>query len=138
MRRLLPWKRRDEARGSASSSLGLRSGAYAAMACAALLGLEAWNVWQDRDARIEDIGTVTANMTRSLAQHTEDLLDRADTVLAELAERVSADGTTPGALARLHALLGREASRPPAPRPSLSTMPRAAGWPARCPRCRAA
>jgi diguanylate cyclase (GGDEF)-like protein/PAS domain S-box-containing protein len=113
MRSLLPWKRRDEARGSVLSSLGLRSGAYAAMACAALLGLEAWNVWQDHDARIENIGTVTANMTRSLAQHTEDLLDRADTVLTELAERVSADGTAPEALARLDALLRREASRPP-------------------------
>jgi diguanylate cyclase (GGDEF)-like protein/PAS domain S-box-containing protein len=95
------------------SSLGFRSAAYAVAACAALLGLEGWNILADRNARLQAIETVTTNTTRSLVQHTEDMLDRADTVLAELVERVGKDGTGTAALARLDGLLRGEATRPP-------------------------
>jgi diguanylate cyclase (GGDEF)-like protein/PAS domain S-box-containing protein len=114
MRRLRSKTERTVLRSPALSSLGLRSAAYAMLACAALLGLEGWNIWTDHGTRLRDITTVTSNMARSLAQHTDDMLDRADTVLAELVERVGADGTGPAALARLDALLQREALRPPA------------------------
>ncbi|WP_458098343.1 diguanylate cyclase [Roseomonas sp. WA12] len=107
-------RRRLRARSDgALSSLGFRSAVYAGVACAALLGLEGWNIWADRNARLQTIEAVTTNTTRSLVQHTEDMLDRADTVLGELAERVNTDGKGSAALDRLNRLLRGEATRPP-------------------------
>jgi diguanylate cyclase (GGDEF)-like protein/PAS domain S-box-containing protein len=104
---------RAPGRDPAFSSLSRRSAGYALLACAALVALEGWNGWHSRDAAVEGAATATSNLTRSLAQHTEDLLDRADTVLTGLVERVGTDGTAPAALARLDDLLRREAERPP-------------------------
>jgi diguanylate cyclase (GGDEF)-like protein/PAS domain S-box-containing protein len=98
----------------AFSSLGRRSLGFTLLVCLALAGLEGWTGWRDYDASVRQVTTANSNLARSLVQHTEDMLDRADTVLAALAERVRVDGTGPAARARLDDLLRREAQRPPA------------------------
>jgi diguanylate cyclase (GGDEF)-like protein/PAS domain S-box-containing protein len=96
------------------SSLGRRSVTYTLLVCLALIGLDSWTGRRDYHASVQQATTANSNLARSLVQHTEDMLDRADTVLAQLVERVALDGTGAASRARLDELLRREAQRPPA------------------------
>ncbi|WP_159992501.1 diguanylate cyclase domain-containing protein [Roseomonas sp. 18066] len=95
------------------SSLSRGSVTFTLLVCFALVGLEGWTGWRDYHASVQRATTANSNLAQSLVQHTEDVLDRADTVLAQLVERVTLDGTGPALRARLDDLLRREAERPP-------------------------
>lgn len=75
---------------------------FMALVLLSLLGLDTWQSWTARTQALRVAQTDTANLARSLAQHAESTVQEADTVLADLTERVQADGTGPAQLARLH------------------------------------
>ena len=78
---------------------------FMALVLMSLLGLDTWQSWTARTQALRVAQTHTANLARSLAQHAESTVQEADTVLADLTERVQADGTGPAQLARLHRLM---------------------------------
>lgn len=78
---------------------------FMALVLASLLGLDTWQSWTARTQALREAHTDTANLVRSLAQHAESTIQEADTVLADLTERVQAEGTGPEQLARLHRLM---------------------------------
>ncbi|WP_455922543.1 diguanylate cyclase domain-containing protein [Pseudomonas putida] len=78
---------------------------FMALVLLSLLGLDTWQSWTARTQALRVAQTDTSNLARSLAQHAESTVQEADVVLADLTERVRADGTGPQQLARLHSLM---------------------------------
>lgn len=78
--------------------------------CMMLVGLHGWSLWMAREGQLADSATSTANMARALASHAERSLHIADSVLAEIVERVDQDGTGAPGVARLHARMARIAA----------------------------
>ncbi len=78
------------------------------LVCLALL----W-AWADRGNAVRQTKTEVANLARSLAEHTNDVLQEADTILVGLRERVRVDGTTPASLTRLDRVLALRAAALP-------------------------
>lgn len=87
------------------SSTAILAAGFVLLACVSLIGLDAWRTWQARAIEERDAGVSVTNMAKALAQHADDTFKEADTVLIGLLERISADGTGPAALERLHRLL---------------------------------
>ncbi|AKZ61723.1 diguanylate cyclase [Herbaspirillum hiltneri N3] len=87
------------------SSTALLAATFVLLACAAIIGLDIWRTWQAHQIDERDAGISVTNMARALAQHADDTLKEADTVLVGLLERLRIDGTGPAALERLHRLL---------------------------------
>ncbi|MEG2902720.1 MAG: sensor domain-containing diguanylate cyclase, partial [Massilia sp.] len=75
--------------------------------CLLLIGLHAWSLWASRQGELDQTAISTENMARALASHAERSLTVADSVLAEMVERVELSATTPLDLARLHARMAR-------------------------------
>jgi diguanylate cyclase (GGDEF)-like protein/PAS domain S-box-containing protein len=73
----------------------------------AMMGLDGWRTWQARAAAIAADRIETANLAKSLAEHTHDILQMADTVLLDLRERVEADDASPDRAAQLHQVIVR-------------------------------
>lgn len=82
--------------------------------CLVLVGVDAWRTWQNRDTILAADMAETENLARSLAQHAHDLVQTTDVILLGLQERIAADGLSPPALARLNALMTRQAEAVPA------------------------
>lgn len=70
-----------------------------------IIGLDIWQAWTARRETLRMAETTISNLTRSLAQHAEDVFEEADLVLANVVERVETDGTSPAQLERLRRLL---------------------------------
>lgn len=75
--------------------------------CLMLVGLHAWSLWHSRQGELEDSATSTANMARALASHAERSLNIADSVVAEVVERVDQDGLARFDSVRMHAHMKR-------------------------------
>jgi diguanylate cyclase (GGDEF)-like protein len=88
--------------------------AFALCLSAALVGIEAWQMWHMREASLRNAKIVTASLAESLAQQIENTLKTADTVVATLAQRVEVDGVTPETQQRLYELMTSLASALPA------------------------
>lgn len=58
----------------------------------ALLGLDLWQSWTARRQALGNAQDNALNLARSLAEHAGSSVEQADTVLADLVERVQADG----------------------------------------------
>lgn len=93
--------------------LALRVAIFVTLVCAALVALDAWQLWRAREVQLRDTEVASANLAKSLGQHAYDTFKEADTVLVGLVERVENDGTEEHALARLHALLVRRVAELP-------------------------
>jgi diguanylate cyclase (GGDEF)-like protein len=75
--------------------------AFVVLVCLSLTAEFVWSRWKDRDAQLREKQTATSNMARALAQHAENTVRVADTVLLGVVERLQNDGTGAAALARL-------------------------------------
>jgi diguanylate cyclase (GGDEF)-like protein len=91
----------DPAAGNAK----LKALLFVLLVCLSLVGMGCWSLWKARVVQMEEATTATVNMTRALAQHADDTLRAADTVLLGLVERLEVDGMTAASLPRLKKLL---------------------------------
>ncbi|MCY1284926.1 diguanylate cyclase (GGDEF) domain protein [compost metagenome] len=73
----------------------------------------AWLIWTARDTRLEEAQSATANLAAALAQHAQDTLKKADTVLVGLVERLETDGQAAERLPRLQRFMRRQADELP-------------------------
>src|ERR1700731_648112 len=87
---------------------------FALCLSAALVGIEAWQMWHMREATLRNAKIVTASLAESLSQQIENTLKTADTVVATLVQRVEVDGVTPETQQRLYELMTSLASALPA------------------------
>ena len=88
--------------------------AFALCLSAALVGIEAWQIWHVREASLRSANIVTASLAESLSQQIETTLKTADTVVATLVQRVEVEGVNPETLQRLYGLMTSLASALPA------------------------
>jgi diguanylate cyclase (GGDEF)-like protein len=88
--------------------------AFALCLSAALVGIEAWQMWHVREASLRSSNIVTASLAESLSQQIESTLKTADTVVATLVQRVEVEGENPETLQRLYGLMTSLASALPA------------------------
>jgi diguanylate cyclase (GGDEF)-like protein len=88
--------------------------AFALCLSAALVGIEAWQMWHVREASLRSAKIVTASLAESLSQQIESTLKTADTVVATLVQRIEDEGVDPESLQRLYGLMTSLASALPA------------------------
>jgi diguanylate cyclase (GGDEF)-like protein len=81
---------------------------------AALVGIEAWQMWQVRESTLRDAKFVTTSLAHSVSQQIETTLKTADTVVESLLERVEAEGANPEFVQSLYPLMTSLASALPA------------------------
>ncbi len=89
---LLPWR----------TSLRLQTGAFVALICILLIGLDGWRLLASRATQMAAIETANANLTRSVAQQAQSTVELTESVLNGIAHRIESEGLAPVALARLH------------------------------------
>jgi diguanylate cyclase (GGDEF)-like protein len=85
--------------------LVLRATVFLVLVCLSLVAADGWHSWNARELQLREATVSTANYARLLAQHADDTITAADTILVDLVERVEVDGTGPAMLPRLHGLL---------------------------------
>jgi diguanylate cyclase (GGDEF)-like protein len=73
--------------------------------CMALVAMEGWFAWNNHKNDLHEAEVDTANLTQALAQHAEDTVKKADTVLFGLVERIEVYGMAPSTLQSLFPLL---------------------------------
>lgn len=78
---------------------------FVVLMCLSLTAEFVWNRWHARQEQLSEKQTATSNMARALAEHAENTVEVADTLLLGVVERVETDGTDAAALARLHRFL---------------------------------
>jgi diguanylate cyclase (GGDEF)-like protein len=88
--------------------------AFALCLSAALVGIEAWQIWHVREATLRNANIVTASLAESLSLQIETTLKTADTVVATLVQQVEVEGMNPETLQRLSGLMTSLASALPA------------------------
>jgi diguanylate cyclase (GGDEF)-like protein len=87
---------------------------FAVGVSAALIGIEAWQMWQVRESTLRDAKFVTTSLAHSVSQQIETTLKTADTVVASLLERVEAESANPEFVQSLYPLMTSLASALPA------------------------
>jgi len=85
--------------------LALRATVFLVLVCLSLVAADSWHSWNARAIQFREATVSTANYSRLLAQHADDTITAADTILVDLVERIEVDGSGPQALQRLHRLL---------------------------------
>lgn len=75
------------------------------LVCMSLIALDGWRTWQARGIELHESEVVASNLARSLAQHAEDVIVDADTILHSLVERLEVEGAGRASHDRLYALL---------------------------------
>lgn len=78
---------------------------FVGFVCLSLTALDLQQIFSSRTAIIHTAGLETENLARSLALQAEGVFGTADAVLTGLNERVSVDGVSPAALARMEHLM---------------------------------
>ena len=79
--------------------------AFVVVVCLAILSLEGWRDWSEREQEIAKISADAVNLAKSLVQHVEDSFEVADALLVDVVDRVEAGGALPETVGRLDALL---------------------------------
>ncbi|WP_414471853.1 diguanylate cyclase [Microvirga sp. M2] len=77
-------------RDAHSSTRGLK--VFVAVICLAIVGLEGWRDWTERQQEFARIESEMQNLARSLAQHAEDTFDLADAILVDIVDRLERQG----------------------------------------------
>lgn len=78
---------------------------FVALVCLSLVVMDGWRSLNARTVLLASAERATANLARSMAQHADDTFKAADISLSDIVERMEADGSSPAALERLHALM---------------------------------
>jgi hypothetical protein len=78
---------------------------FVLLVVASFLGLQGWSLYEARDKDIETAKIATGNMTRALAQHTDDTIRAAEVALIGVVHHLEAEGADTHSLARLHTVL---------------------------------
>lgn len=84
------------------------------LACLLLVGVDLSRLWSARQSQLAQTQVETANLARSLAQYSHEVLQEADIVLLGLRERVETDGAALGSLDRLHGWMMQRVATVPA------------------------
>jgi hypothetical protein len=87
--------------------------AFLVFFCLLIVGLQAWNLWEGRQAELDETTVSTTNMTRALAAQAESVFKVGDAILDEMVERVEHDGSTGAAGERIHRRLADIVSTTP-------------------------
>ncbi|MDB5362598.1 MAG: domain S-box protein [Rhodospirillales bacterium] len=87
----------ESRRGSPSGILG-----FVLLACIGLVLADGWVIWRSRSVELAHAQTETQNLARSLAKQADDTVQSADSILIDVVERLSVDGSGPAAIDRLH------------------------------------
>lgn len=94
------------ARGRRASGNAKRNAIlFVVLVCLSFVGMGCWSLWKARTLQMQEAATATANMNQALAQHVDDTVRAADTMLLGMVERLEFDGMNDASLPRLHALL---------------------------------
>ena len=96
------------------SRLLSRTIAFAMFLSAALVGIEAWQMWHVRDASLRSAKIVSASLAESLSQQIETTFKTADTVVASLVQQAETDGVNPDSMLRLYGTMTSLAAALPA------------------------
>src|SRR4051812_10339263 len=88
--------------------------AFALCFSAALVGIEAWQMWHVREVNLQSARIVTVALAESLSHQIDTTLTTADSVVSSLVERVEAEGTNSESLQRLYGLMTSLAAALPA------------------------
>ena len=89
---------------------------FVAVVCLSLLAIDGWRSLNARAELLAASERATANLARSMAQHADDTITTADTVLLDIVERIeSGGGLAPNAAGqqRLHRLMVAQVARLP-------------------------
>lgn len=70
-----------------------------------VLGLVSWEAVTSRQQALDAAQVTVSNLSRSLTQHADDTVGEAQTILADIVERVHNDGVSGGQHERMHLLL---------------------------------
>ena len=70
--------------------------------CLTLIVVDVWRSVTARSVLLQDMERLGSNVARAMAQQADDTIKAADTALADIVERIEADGTGTPQLARLH------------------------------------
>lgn len=80
-------------RDAYSSTRGLKI--FVAVICLAIVGLEGWRDWTERQQEVVRIKGEMTNLAKSLAQHAEDTFNLADAILVDIVDRLERQGADP-------------------------------------------
>ncbi len=78
---------------------------FVLLVCLTLLSIDVFQIWRSYELRLNETNVQAVNLARSLAQHAEDTIKEADTILVGLVERVETDGTGAAHRQRLRGLI---------------------------------
>ena len=81
--------------------------------CITLVAMEGWFAWNNRKDDLYDAEIHTANLAQALAQHADDTVKKADTVVFGLIERIENYGMSPTNLQSLYPLLVQQVAELP-------------------------
>jgi diguanylate cyclase (GGDEF)-like protein/PAS domain S-box-containing protein len=70
--------------------------------CTMVVSFDGWHTWEARTTAMSADKVETANLARSLAQHTHDMIQATDTVLVSIRGRLEIDPLSQGGSERLH------------------------------------
>ena len=82
-----------------SSAIWLR--VFVAVVCLAMVVLEGWRDWNERNDVLDGASRVMVDLAQSLAQHAEDTFELADATLIDITDRIASIGASPDAVAGL-------------------------------------
>lgn len=79
--------------------------AFVVAVCLAILVLEGWRDWSEREQEVARIMAEMGNLAKSLAQHVGDTLVLADAILIDVVDRIETGGASPAAIATMDEFL---------------------------------
>ncbi|GEO14552.1 sensor domain-containing diguanylate cyclase [Microvirga aerophila] len=68
--------------------------AFVVVVCLAIIALEGWRDWAERNDQFADIRAEMENLAKSFTQHAEDTFELADAILVDAVDRVETGGTS--------------------------------------------
>jgi diguanylate cyclase (GGDEF)-like protein len=78
---------------------------FVVVVCLAIVALEGWRDWDERNNEFADIQAEMQNLAKSFTQHAEDTFELADAILLDVADRVETGGASPESLTGLDTFL---------------------------------
>ncbi|MES2102690.1 MAG: diguanylate cyclase [Pseudomonadota bacterium] len=99
--------------GKRRSSMLTLAVSFVVLVCLSLIILEGWSSWLARGTTLKEAQIDVQNLTRSVAQHAEDTIKKADTVLFSLVGEVEQTSTHPDLLLKLYPSLAARVAQLP-------------------------